>query len=374
MATTYSQDLKLAIMATGENAGTWGQITNTNLNLIQQAISGFENVNIAGGVQTTPLVMSSGAISNARNAVIKLSGTITGNQTVTVPDGIEKVYIVVNDTSGAFTVQFKTETGTGPTFQTTEKGTKILFCDGTNVVDTGLLGSLIEDTTPQLGGNLDVNGNSIVSTSDGNITLAPNGTGNINLDADTVRVGDAAAAAIITTNGAGNLTINTNAGSNAGAMVFNQGTNGNITLTPNGIGKVKIVGGGSIKSLTETATVSATAATGVINYDVITQAVLYYTSSASGNFKLNFRGDASNSLNSYMETGESITLAFLATNGATAYFTSNCQVDGSNITPKWQGGGAPDSGNPSSVDIYTFTAVKTATSTFTVFASQQQFA
>lgn len=135
MASSYSTDLKLELMVTGENSGTWGDKTNANLNLVQQAVAGFESISIAGGAQTTALVMTNGTISNARNAVIKLTGTITGNQIVTIPDSIEKTYIVENGTTGAFTVQFKTVSGTGPTFSTTDKGTKILFADGTNVND-----------------------------------------------------------------------------------------------------------------------------------------------------------------------------------------------------------------------------------------------
>jgi hypothetical protein len=135
MATIYSSDLKLSIMATGENAGTWGQITNTNLYLIQQAIGGYQEISIAGGAQTTALAMSDGALSNARNAVIKLTGTITGNQIVTVPNSIEKTWIVYNGTTGAFTVEFKTVSGTGSTFSTTDKGIKYLYSDGTNIID-----------------------------------------------------------------------------------------------------------------------------------------------------------------------------------------------------------------------------------------------
>jgi len=133
MATIYSSDLKLSIMATGENAGTWGQITNTNLYLIQQAIGGYQEVSIAGGAQTTALAMSDGALSNARNAVIKLTGTITGNQIVTVPTGIEKTWVVYNNTTGVFTVEFKQAGGTGITFATTNKGFKYLYANGTNV-------------------------------------------------------------------------------------------------------------------------------------------------------------------------------------------------------------------------------------------------
>src|SRR5210317_279035 len=135
MASAYSTDLKLELMVTGENSGTWGDKTNTNLNLVQQAIAGYEAISIAGGAQTTALVMTDAALSNARNAVIKLTGTITGNQIVTIPDGIEKTYYVENGTTGAFTVEFKTVSGTGPTFSTTDKGIKLLFSDGTNVVD-----------------------------------------------------------------------------------------------------------------------------------------------------------------------------------------------------------------------------------------------
>jgi len=138
MASSYSTDLKLELMVTGENSGTWGDKTNTNLNLLQQAIAGYQDVSIAGGAQTTALVMTDATLSNARNAVLKFSGTITGNQIVTIPDLIEKTYILYNGTVGAFTVQFKTVSGTGPTFSTTDKGFKLVYSDGTNVTDVPL--------------------------------------------------------------------------------------------------------------------------------------------------------------------------------------------------------------------------------------------
>jgi hypothetical protein len=137
MASSYSADLKLELMATGEKSGLWGDITNTNLTILQQAIAGYEEVSIAGGVQTTPLVFSNGLVSDGKNAVIKFIGTITGNQTVTIPNSIEKTYIISNGTTGAFTVEFKTVSGTGVTFGATDKSTKTLFADGTNIVDTG---------------------------------------------------------------------------------------------------------------------------------------------------------------------------------------------------------------------------------------------
>lgn len=130
----------------------------------------------------------------------------------------------------------------------------------------------------------------------------------------------------------------------------------------------------ALKNAAEKATVSATAATGTINFDVTTQSVLYYTTNSSGNFTLNFRASSGTSLNTAMATGDSVTVAFLCTNGGTAYYNSAVQVDGSSVTPKWQGGTAPAAGNANSVDIYVYTIVKTASATFTVAASQTKFA
>lgn len=124
----------------------------------------------------------------------------------------------------------------------------------------------------------------------------------------------------------------------------------------------------------ETTTVSATAATGTINYDITTQSVLYYTSNASANWTVNFRASSGTSLNTAMATGQSVTVAFLVTQGGTAYYNSVVQVDGSSVTPKWQGGTAPTAGNASSIDVYTYTIVKTGSAAFTVFASQTKFA
>lgn len=124
----------------------------------------------------------------------------------------------------------------------------------------------------------------------------------------------------------------------------------------------------------EVVTVSATAATGTINYDVTTQSVLYYTTNSSGNFTLNFRGSSGTSLDTLLATGQSVTVAFLNTNGGTAYYNSAVQVDGSSVTPKWQGGTAPSAGNASSIDIYVYTIIKTGAATFTVAASQTKFA
>ncbi len=124
---------------------------------------------------------------------------------------------------------------------------------------------------------------------------------------------------------------------------------------------------------TETSTISATAATGTINYDVTTQSVLYYTSNASANWTVNIRGNATTSLNTLMSTNDSLTVVFLVTQGATACYNNALTIDSVSVTPKYQGGTAPTSGNASGIDAYSYTIVKTGSAAFTVFAAQTQF-
>ena len=123
----------------------------------------------------------------------------------------------------------------------------------------------------------------------------------------------------------------------------------------------------------ELITVSATAATGTINYDATTQSVLYYTSNASANWTVNFRASSGTSLDTAMATGEAITVVFLVTQGATPYYNNVVQVDGNAVTPKYQGGTAWSAGNASSIDSYSYTIIKTGSATFTVLAAQVQF-
>jgi len=170
------------------------------------------------------------------------------------------------------------------------------------------------------------------------------------------------------------LTITNTATGNAPDLSATGGdTNIDLKITPKGIGLVTFSGGGKIQHIAEKITVSATAATGTINYDVTTQAVLYFTSNASANWTLNIRGDGTNSLNSVMDTGESLTVVHAVTNGATPFYNSALQIDGSSVTPKYQGGTAPTAGNASAIDVYSYTVIKTASATFTVLASQTQF-
>ncbi len=247
MASTYT-GLGVQLMETGEKAGTWGTLTNTNWNIIEQISGGYVSIacNTSGA---TTLAVSDGAATDANQVghrVINLTAALAGNITVTIPLDVQQLYIIKNATTNAYTVQFKYVSGSGSsvTWGTTDKGTKIIYAtanDGTNpdIVDTGFLSSVVDDTSPQLGGNLDCNGNDIVSTSDADIDIIPNGTGDVNLGADTVQVGDNNANATLTTQGTGDLILNTNNGSSSGDITLLDGANGNIEFTNNGTGVVK---------------------------------------------------------------------------------------------------------------------------------------
>ena len=165
MASTYTP-LGVELQATGENAGTWGTKTNTNLQIIEQISGGYVAKSIAGGAQTTALAVSDGSTgAELSHRMIEFTGTITGNQIVTIPLDVQTFYFLRNSTSGAYTVQFKYASGSGDsfTFSATDKGDAIVFetaSDSTNPnIDTIALGisNIVEDTTPQLGGNLDTN-------------------------------------------------------------------------------------------------------------------------------------------------------------------------------------------------------------------------
>ena len=356
MASSYSTDLKLELMVTGENSGTWGDKTNTNLNLVQQAIAGYEAIDVASADVT--LAMTNATLSNAGNAVLQLTGTLAANRTVNVPDGIEKTYIVKDGTTRAgYTLTFKTTSGTGVTIVAGK--THVIYVDGTNAVDVFFLKDIVEDTSPQLGGDLDTNDNNI-KIDDAHGIQDENGNEQITFQ---------------TTASAVNQIDVTNAATGNAPSVTATGGDSNIDLSfaGKGVGRVSL-GAAKIQQTAEKVTTEATAATGTINYDVITQAVWNFTTDASGNWTLNIRGDGSNSLNSIMDAGESITVAHIVKQGSSAYYNSAVQVDGSGVTPEWQGGSAPSAGNANSLDVYSYTVIKTGDAAFTVLASVTQFA
>jgi hypothetical protein len=287
MASTYTP-LGIELQATGENAGTWGTKTNTNLQIIEQIAGGYTAQSIAGGAQTTALSVSDGSTGAVlAHRVIEFTGTITGNQIVTIPLDVQTFYILKNSTSGSYTVQFKYTSGSGNsvTFSATQKSTKIVFADASdgtnpNIYEVSTASDVVDDTSPQLGGDLDTNSFNILIDDDHGIrdendneqivfqttssavnqlevtnaatggdpkvaaagddsnvdlALAPKGSGEI-------VVGTGSAASTITSSGAYDLILDTNSGTNSGTITITDGADGNITATPNGTGLVEIGG------------------------------------------------------------------------------------------------------------------------------------
>ena len=280
MASTYTP-LGIELQATGENAGTWGTKTNTNLQIIEQISGGYSAQSIAGGAQTTTLSVSDGSTGAVMShRMIEFTGTITGNQIVTIPLDAQTFYFLRNSTSGAYTVQFKYASGSGDTFTfaTTDKGDQLVFAtgnDGTNpdiytlnFGDVTLTGTQTLTnktlTSPKIGTSiLDTNGNELAlltatSSAVNEFTIANAATGNdptlsatggdSNIDiaikpkgtGETV-FGTGAANATLTTSGAYDLVLDTNSGTNSGTITITDAANGDITIAPNGTGQAKAV-------------------------------------------------------------------------------------------------------------------------------------
>ena len=363
MASSYSTDLKLEIQVTGENAGTWGDITNTNLVILQQAIAGYSGISIAGGAGNTDLTFSNGLTSNGKNAVLELTGTITGNRTVTITtaSGVtNKVYVIRNSTSGAFTVTVLIQGQSGVTFSATDKGTKILYLNGTDVVDSNI-GKLSNDFNPTLAANLSTNSKNIIV---GNTYGIIDENANEQIKFST------------TASATNEITIANAAAGNSPVISATGGdTNVGITLTPKGdLGRITANGETKIFGVFEGATISTTFITS-FTYDVLTQAVYFQNVNLGANFTVNLRGNASTALNAALNTGESATVALITKQGNTTYYNTSVLVDGTstNVTVVYQGGSAPTAGNASSNDVYTYTALKTAASTYTILAALTQF-
>ena len=346
MPSSYTSRLKLERQASGENSGTWGNLVNYVFNRIDSSVKGYQSVDVAGSANVT--LTSNNSTSNTddsstddqvHNAILEFTGALTGDINV-FTDAVETKYIVFNNTTGSQTLTFGPTGGTGVTLK---QGAKtIVYTDGTTMVDVMAdLGDIAMTSVTSSGnvagtniiGSANVSGTNLVATS------------------DTVDI-QGSSPAIIATNG----------------------TNTDLTLTPNGYGLVTFNGGGKIQQLAEKVNTSATAATGTINFDAIDGAVQNFTSNASANWTFNLRGNSTVTLDTLLDTGESITVAHIVPQGATAYYANVVQIDGSTVTPVWQGGAAPTEGTASSSDVYTYTAIKTAANTYTVLASLTAFA
>ena len=401
MASNYTA-LGIQLMTTGEKAGLWGGLTNTNWDIIEQ-ISGGYTTQALSSTPTTLSVSDGAAGAVLAHRIIEFTGTIGENFIVTIPLDVQTFYIIKNGTTGGYTVQFKYVTGSGSsvTWGTADKGTKIIYAaaddvTNPNIVDAGFGSGDVTLTGTQTFTNKTLTLPIISSISNSGTVTIPTGADTlVNLaSAQTLSTKTLTAPKIVDggfiADGGGdeNLVFGevstpvnelkiTNAATGSGPILSaistsTTDTNIDLNITPLGTGRVTL-GAGAIKQLTEVCTIAATAATGTVDYDVITQAVSYFTSSAAANWTLNIRGDGSTTLNDIMDTGESLTIAHLVTQGGTAYYNNVVTVDGGANTPEWQGGSAPSEGNINSIDAYTYTVIKTGSAAFTVLASQTQF-
>ena len=284
MASTYTP-LGIEKQATGENAGTWGTKTNTNLEIVEQISGGYTAQAVADSGDTTLSVSDGSTGATLAHRVIEFTGSLTASRNVTIPLDVQNFYFLKNATSGSQNVVFKYATGTGTSATVTNGKTVIAYAkadDGTNpnISTISLASDLVDDTTPQLGGNLDTNSFMIdfddahgIRDENGNeqlifettgsavnhidITNAATGSGpeigavgddsNINLElrpkgTGEIQIGTGAANATLTSSGAHDLILDTNGGTNSGNITITDAANGNITATPNGTGTV-VVGG-----------------------------------------------------------------------------------------------------------------------------------
>jgi hypothetical protein len=365
MASTYS-NLKIELIGTGDQSGTWGVTTNTNLGTaIEEAITGSADITFSSADVTLTLT-NTNTTQPARNLRLNLVGSVGAPQNLIVP-AIEKQYIINNTL--AFDITVKNSTGTGVAVPAGKS--MIVFNTGSNVVE--VVTALATGTVIPV-----ANGGTGVTTSTGSTSVvlsaspALTGTPTAPTAAPGTNTTQIATTAFVQNVAGGLGTMSTQ---NANAVAITGGTINGTTIgatTPSS-GAFTSLNASGVTTLGETTTVSAISATGTINYDIITQSVLYYTTAASANWTVNFRGNGSTSLNTLMAVGETRTVTFLVTQGGTAYYNNAVTVDGSSVTPKWQGGAAPTGGNVSGIDTYTYSIIKTASATFTVLASQTQF-
>ncbi len=344
---TYSSNLRIELITTGTQAGTWGTTTNDNLStVLEAAVAGSVSVTTVAANEALTYLNgpSTTASANAAVRAILTLDTSTGANFAVYAPPVSKLYIIKNASSYTATIYNSTVIG-----NTTAAGTGVaipsgktiaVWSDGTNFVQqvTYLI-------SPELAGT----------------PVAPTASAGTN----TTQIATTAFVQAATTA----LNLGTMSTQNANNVAITGGTIAGTTNSSN-----TFTTGNSIQGLLEKATITASAPSSTTNFDVQTQSVQYYTSNASTNFTLNVRGDGSTALNSVMSTGQAITIALLVTCGSTAYYPSALTIDGTALTPKWQNGSTPTGGLASSVNVYVYTIIKTASATFTVLASQTKFA
>jgi hypothetical protein len=358
MVSTYTPNKHIEKPGNNDYVDTWNVPVNSDWDIIDKAFGGIYTVSLSNSNVTLTQ-------ANCQNVCILLTGTLTANVTIFLPSGVAGFFIFNNTTTGAYTVTVSSAGGGPYSVAAVQSANTFIWTDGTN--------AFLADNAPLTGAN----GITIAGTTvslDVPVTVAHGGTGQTSYTSGQLLIG----------NNSGGLTPATlTAGSNINI------TNGNGTITiasgftPGGpatyTGLQTFTGTTTnlaelLTNAGEVVTISGTGLSGTFNYNVTTQSVAYSTGNATGNWTMNFRASGSSTLNSIMSAGQSVTVAHLVTCGSTAYYNNAVQVDGSSVTPVWQGGSAPTSGFASSLNVYTYTIIKTASATFTVLASLVQFA
>jgi len=331
--TSFSPLLGLALPTTGDLSGTWGTTVNNAItSLLDSAVAGTTTLSTDANATLTT---TDGATNEARSAVLlwtASNGATT--RTITAP-AHSKAYVVINAGTGSIIVK---GAGTSTPYDgvTIISGEKALIAwNGSDFVKVS---------------------SSVLTGLSGTLTVGNGGTGATTLTG------------VLKGNGTSAFTAAT-----AGTDYVAPGTATTFTAQQTFNGSSSALAA-ALANAAETVTISATAATGTINYDVTTQSVVYYTSNASANWTMNFRASSGTSLNTAMSTGQSVTVVFMATNGSTAYYNNAITIDGTSVTPKYQGGIAWSFGTASGIDAYTYTIIKTGSAAFTVLASQIRFA
>lgn len=320
MASTYSTNLALELIGTGDQSGTWGSTTNTNLGtLLEQAVSGVVTQAMADANQT--ITIPNGATGVARNMFIECTGALTAARQLIVPAN-KKIYFIFNNTTGGFAITVLVSGQTGVSVPNGKKVILVMNSAGTDIVDaTNYLSGLTVGTL-----------NGVIKGTTGVLSAATAGT-------DYVAPGT--------------------------ATTFTATQTFNGTSSTAALKEINII---------EPASVTAVAPTATTNFYINSGAVQYITANNANNWTLNIAFSAGTTLNAAMTTNDSITCTLVTTNTTTAYYLSAVTIDGTSVTPKWQGGTAPTSGNASSIDSYTFVIIKTGSAVYTILASQTRFA
>jgi hypothetical protein len=395
MASTYVNDLRLNEMATGDQSGSWGTVTNTNLELIGEAFS-YGTEAITTNADTHATTIADGASDAGRAMFLKYTGTLDSTCTITIgPNTVSKMWFIENATTGSQDIIISQGSGANVTIAAGQ--TKAVYSDGAGsgaafvdafaALDVGSLaiaGTLVTSTAAEINildgvtataAEINILDGVTATTAEINILDGVTATAaeinildGVTATAAEINILDGVTATTAEINYVDGVTSNIQTQLDATAK---------LAVAQSFTAKQTFAGSSSVASMktsniAEVDTIAATAATGTIDYDVTTQSVLFYTTDASGNWTLNLRGSSGTSLDTLMATGESLSVTFLVTQGATAYYNSAVTIDGSSVTPKWQGGTAPTSGNASSVDCYTYVIQKTGAATYVVLASQTQ--